>query len=803
LKGHTDGINTLKISNDGKYIYSAGYDHTIRIWDFRTGIEINSIVSQQQEIRNVFNLQATGETYIIYPDEIKVWDFSNLEVKKRIPVSKDFPFVFGHSDDGKILVFLKMVNLDRKELQVVNTTTGKEMMVLKSLKSFYEMDISPDQSLMAVSDEDMHIYLWELATGVLLKKFAVNDEHAYLNFTDNNTLMYHSGSDSSLNLLDVETGQVSYRYHPLKGNLSFKVLRNEQKIIGISTAAVKYVWDLKTKQCQTGWTNLGEGVKSSDFSNDGRKLYYLLSDKLKVKDLANQYTREIYCSRYNDFIRSLNDTGKVLVASRSGEINLYDIHTEKKIVSVYTYGNEWIAITPDGYFTGTPGCNEMVSMVKGNTVTTVDQFAFKLNRPDLLLKRLGNKDTKLQDHYYNRYKKRMLKAGIDEKQMEAPQGIPLAEIMNGTETNKNLELHISFSSPATAGNLKSYNVYVNNVPLYGQGKALTGKKAIIEENIALCSGENKVEVSCMTTAGVESYRALWMSYLPDAVKGDLYFLAFGVSKYKHAALDLQYADKDAVDLGALIQQDKSGFYHTIHSRIYVNSEVTVASIREAKSFVANAKPDDTFILFIAGHGLHDRDANATYYYLTHETDVNMLATTAADFDLIEELLQHIRPRKKIFFMDTCESGEAEEEDEKEGEEKKQQIATPTVISRGIEPVKSGLKGKPMEKSVQQSIADRYNYIYSDLSRRSGAVVFSSSKGGEKSYETVYFENGVFTEMIMKGLQSEADTNKDHFVTKNELFSYVLKEVSAATGNGQHPVIDRDNTFQKIVFPVIK
>jgi hypothetical protein len=109
----------------------------------------------------------------------------------------------------------------------------------------------------------------------------------------------------------------------------------------------------------------------------------------------------------------------------------------------------------------------------------------------------------------------------------------------------------------------------------------------------------------------------------------------------------------------------------------------------------------------------------------------------------------------------------------------------------------------MEKSVQQSLADRYNYIYTDLSRRSGAVVFSSSKGGEKSYETVYFENGVFTEMIMKGLQSEADTNKDHFVTKNELFSYVLKEVSAATGNNQHPVIDRDNTYQKIVFPVIK
>ena len=72
--------------------------------------------------------------------------------------------------------------------------------------------------------------------------------------------------------------------------------------------------------------------------------------------------------------------------------------------------------------------------------------------------------------------------------------------------------------------------------------------------------------------------------------------------------------------------------------------------------------DDTVVLFIAGHGLHSRDAGADYYFATHEVDPHRLSETAARFDVVEDLLMGIQSRKKLFLMDTCESGEHETED---------------------------------------------------------------------------------------------------------------------------------------------
>ena len=92
------------------------------------------------------------------------------------------------------------------------------------------------------------------------------------------------------------------------------------------------------------------------------------------------------------------------------------------------------------------------------------------------------------------------------------------------------------------------------------------------------------------------------------------------------------------------------------------------------------------------------------------------------------------------------------------------------------------------------------YIYNDLVRRSGAIVFSSSKGGELSYERSDIENGLFTEYIMKALTTtEADKDKNGTVSTDELREYVSTQVAKASGDLQHPTVDRDNIYQKFGF----
>jgi hypothetical protein len=95
------------------------------------------------------------------------------------------------------------------------------------------------------------------------------------------------------------------------------------------------------------------------------------------------------------------------------------------------------------------------------------------------------------------------------------------------------------------------------------------------------------------------------------------------------------------------------------------------------------------------------------------------------------------------------------------------------------------------------------YIYNDLIRRSGAIVFSSSQGGEFSYESEAIQNGFFTEEIINSLtNSMADNNGDGKISTEELRDYVSKIVPQKTSDAQHPTVDRDNIYQKFSFPIV-
>ena len=88
---------------------------------------------------------------------------------------------------------------------------------------------------------------------------------------------------------------------------------------------------------------------------------------------------------------------------------------------------------------------------------------------------------------------------------------------------------------------------------------------------------------------------------------------------------------------------------------------------------------------------------------------------------------------------------------------------------------------------------RDRFVFNDLARRSGAIIFSSSRGGEFSYETEAAKNGVFTQQLKAALSGDADLNKDGTVSVDELRAFVATAVPKLTGDKQHPTVDRDNS----------
>jgi hypothetical protein len=100
--------------------------------------------------------------------------------------------------------------------------------------------------------------------------------------------------------------------------------------------------------------------------------------------------------------------------------------------------------------------------------------------------------------------------------------------------------------------------------------------------------------------------------------------------------------------------------------------------------------------------------------------------------------------------------------------------------------------------------DRDRYIYNDLTRRSGAIIFTASDAGELSFESSKIQNGVFTREIMDALTSgQKDANKDAVIGLNELQACVSLNVALKTGGLQRPTTEQDNALQRFGLPAVR
>src|SRR2546421_434598 len=57
LKGHTDWVNSIAYSQDGKYLASGSRDRTVKIWD-ATGKDIHTLKTQPDKTKGVPGVKA-------------------------------------------------------------------------------------------------------------------------------------------------------------------------------------------------------------------------------------------------------------------------------------------------------------------------------------------------------------------------------------------------------------------------------------------------------------------------------------------------------------------------------------------------------------------------------------------------------------------------------------------------------------------------------------------------------------------------------------------------------------------------
>lgn len=313
-------------------------------------------------------------------------------------------------------------------------------------------------------------------------------------------------------------------------------------------------------------------------------------------------------------------------------------------------------------------------------------------------------------------------------------------------------------------------------------------------------------------AAMDTSVLLWDRSANAANRPDLYVVGVGISDYAHEDVrDLRWAHRDVEDLAAtfLRMDDPStgpadaARFRRVHVRTLTDAQATRPNIASLREHFDGARTGDVAVLFVAGHGLHDDDPAATYYYLTHDADPDRLHQTALPFEELEALLAGIAPRNKLLLLDTCESGEVIDD------LAIHRSPPPAAQVQGARFTARALEAEPVRASEERPrvVPHRNRWIYEDLRRRTGAIVLSSSLGHEASLEHDRLENGVFTEALLRALAPTdgsrgADTNGDGRVSTDELRTFVIELVPELTGDLQHPTVDRDNLHQVFDFPLL-
>ena len=510
---------------------------------------------------------------------------------------------------------------------------------------------------------------------------------------------------------------------------------------------------------------------------------------------------------HTDFVVSLSFSadGRYLAsASRDSTVKLWDVATRTERATLVSLGAvDQIVAIPDGSFAATKGAFAGVGFRLGGRAFPSEQFDLKLNRPDLVLARIGYGAKPVVEAYRRAFTKRLEKLGMTEAMLGDDFQLPTLSITTREipVSTSEAQLTLAIEARDDKAALARIHLTVNDVPVYGtRGLPVEGAPHTVKRDLSvvLSRGRNKIQVWAQSGSGAESVaETVEVVREAKATLPALYVLAIGVSKYSDAQANLMYAAKDATDLSALLAKQQ-GRFRAVETRQVLDEQATRETILAGRAFLAQAGVDDEVIVFFAGHGM--LDANLDYYFATTDIDFKSPALRGLSYADLESILDGIPARKKLLLIDSCNSGEVDK------------AGTVLVAAAGVGPgtvagagtvagsgaakarAVRGLKAVARPGALGLSASfELQRELFADLRRGSGAMVISSASGVEYALESDQWRNGVFTWAVLEGLRTfRADADKNGRISVTELRDYVIEKVQALTGGGQTPTSRREN-----------
>lgn len=676
----TNSLESIALSPDGRLLASGSGDKKIRLWNLASG-QVDQPLGDHES--TVIDLAFSSDNTLLastgLQEPVRFWDMTtrreffpggkrqseNAASKKPAPKPTPAPqkkdaaenavdqmlSAFGKlgdalaktnfgtpvfSPDGKKFATLESRNglalRDVRTWQVIHKLAGHE-------SDIYTVAFSPDGKLLASGSDDGLTKIWDTATGQLVRVLSKHNMSVRtIAFSPNNTLIATGSNDTTIRLWDVATGRLLRTLSGYGGYVRSVVFSaDSKKLVNGGLASKAAVWNVETGRLIRNLTGHSTDVRAVTYSIDGKFLFTCSSDA----------------------------TMKVWRESDGAEM-----------ATLLMMGDgDWLVVTPDGLFDGSPKAWQQIVWRFGDTYNTapVEAFFADFFYPGLLAEILTGKQPRAA---VNIAQKDTRQPVVNLTQADAATGPAARNVKVRIEVTE-AEADAKHKTGSGAQDVRLFRN--GSLVKVFRGDVLKGQKsATLEATIPIIAGENRLTAYAFNRENIKSADAALVVTGDETLrrKGKIYLLAIGINAYANTQYNLKYAVADATEFSAEIKRQiaKLPSNERVEIISLTNKEATKANIMQRlNALAAVSQPEDTVVVYFAGHGTaqrnqfflipHDLGYKGSRKELT-ETGLQSILTHSVSDRELEAAFEKIDAGQFLLVIDACNSGQALEAEEK-------------------------------------------------------------------------------------------------------------------------------------------
>jgi len=687
-------------------------------------------------------------------------------------------------------------------------------------EELYRVEHDQDFNVALVADElrgrfitagkDSMVKVWSVESGEMIMQFDAYEDPPdnwdpyariqALAMDPQKRYLCSGGYDRHVRIWDADSYQLVHTFEPLEAEIRTAAFSPDSKLLCVGCEYPEknmYLYDINTFSLKKKLFTDMKWAGDLSFSPDGTRILCVggagevqLWDVQSGQCIGNLEGHEAVPVTFAVFS---HDGRSFTTGGYDHTFKIWDARSGLcQATFVPVRDQDFIIQTPDHYYTSSRSGLGNVYFRQNEVTYPFDQFDLHYNRPDIVIERLGRASSALVNAYHNAYLKRLRRMGFTESDIQGQTGLPEIQVLNALPISTNQKvISLSIEARDKVSAIDRINVFVNDVPVFGmKGKPVEkhrSKKIRETIELELTTGNNKIQISCHNTRGLESLKENFdIDYTGQMTRSDLYVMGIGVSRYQDEQFNLDFAAADAERVAELFRENHNGGFDSVRVRLFLDERATRMNIMQTKTWLGQTRVDDSVILFVAGHGILDSLAN--YYIATYDINFLKPGENGLPYEDLTSLLDGIPARRKLLLIDACHSGEIEENT---------RLAYESVRPEGVR-FKS-VRGVQMIQENKKEILDAaelsklLELLFVDLRRDTGASILTASSGEQVSYESENWQGGVFTYSLLHGIeQLKADTDGDQRIRVSELRDYVMRTVPELTGGHQTPKARREN-----------